>query len=71
MGLVLVAADHVKSVKFHKKRINKLELCRPDDLFYPMKKYVRLFGHPSLPKNKNAGHRVSMVEGVRGQTALS
>ncbi|CAK0847583.1 unnamed protein product, partial [Prorocentrum cordatum] len=54
--------------RFHvrKKRYQNRFLEKPDDLFYPMAQYRKLFGDPKLPKNKALNHVVCVMEGIRG-----
>ncbi len=56
-------AGNVRKVSIHKKKVSQRMLFRPDDLFYPLKKYIRLFGHPDQNKK---GHTITKVDGVRG-----
>ncbi len=57
---------NVKRVSVHSKEFDETTLMKPDDLFYPLAKYTRLFGDPTLPANRKRKHVVSKVSGVRG-----
>jgi len=43
---------------------HKQELIMPEDQFYPLEAYTRQFGDPK--KNKKRGHRVSVINNIRG-----
>lgn len=45
---------------------HKQSLVRPEDDFYPIEVYTRLFGCPKDSKNKKRGHRISIINGIRG-----
>eukprot|EP00959_Pyramimonas_sp_CCMP1952_P166629 3482653-Pyramimonas_sp.AAC.1 len=38
----------------------------PEDLFYPMQRYTKLFGDPRSKENKDKGHKVSEKYGTIG-----
>lgn len=57
---------NIKKVTLHTKKFDETTLLRPDDDFYPLAKYIRLFGDPSLPANRKRKHVVTKVGGVRG-----
>lgn len=54
----------VKKVKLKESTSHKQELIMPEDQFYPLESYTRQFGDPQ--KNKKRGHRVSVVNNIRG-----
>jgi hypothetical protein len=58
----------IRKVSVHKKRVSERTLFKPDDLFYPLKKYRRLFGDPTHPRNKASKHVVCIMNGVRGSS---
>jgi hypothetical protein len=64
--VLLVLSGAVKKVTLHRKKVSETTLLRPDDLFFPLKKYTRLYGDPLSARNRSSGHRVCEVEGVRG-----
>lgn len=39
---------------------------RPEDDFWSMKRYTQRFGSPHTAKNKRLGHRVSVLDGIKG-----
>jgi len=47
----------------HRKEFDETTLLRPDDLFYPIKKYRRIFGDV----DKKKGHVITKVNGIKGQ----
>ncbi|CAK0841909.1 unnamed protein product, partial [Prorocentrum cordatum] len=42
------------------------KLLMPEDLFYPMQRYTKLFGDPRSKENKDKGHKVSEKYGTIG-----
>ena len=41
-------------------------MVKPQDDFWPWKRYVSRFGNPLSPKNKKRGHKVTMAHGYKG-----
>ena len=58
--------DGVKKVNLKRSRISMTSLIHPDDLFFPMRRYRKQFGSPSKPCNKKLGHKISVIDGVKG-----
>ena len=56
-----VSKLHLKQTTAHKQ-----SLVRPEDDFYPLETYTRLFGCPKDSRNKKRGHRISCINGIRG-----
>ena len=54
----------VRKVSLKESTSHKQELILPEDQFYPLEAYTRQFGDPK--KNKKRGHRVSVINNIRG-----
>ena len=54
----------VRKVSLKESTPHKQELIMPEDQFYPLEAYTRQFGDPK--KNKKRGHRVSVINNIRG-----
>jgi hypothetical protein len=46
-------------------------LVRNHDKFWPMKRYRRKYGSPSLPQNKKLGHERTIIDGIKGVIVFS
>ena len=56
----------VRKHHLKKERAFASELARPEDDFYPWARYFRRFGDPRAARNRKLGHKISVVEGVKG-----
>jgi len=59
-------SDGIKAVGLNEKKSDALSLVRPEDAFYPLQRYINLYGHPDLSRNRKLGHKVCVIEGISG-----